>query len=209
MPSPRDVVIRDLRSADAAPAIEILAEAFLDFPAMQVFAGTDSGARERLERMFAMEFERDAHVSALGAELDGRLVGALTYLDSPVCSAISAGRTFRFMRLAGPRIVRTMRMFGRIERVHPKAPHRHLPSVGVTPALQAEGIGRRLMQEFDARCDRAGKTAYLETIRWSDPSRPSHERFYGRLGYAVSDIVPMTDEWSVLTMLRLPVASDG
>jgi len=35
-----------------------------------------------------------------------------------------------------------------------------------------------------------------------DPSKPSHERFYGRLGYVVSDVVPMTDEWEVLTMIR-------
>ena len=56
------------------------------------------------------------------------------------------------------------------------------------------------MEEFDRRCDLDGMEAYLETIRWADPAKPSHERFYGRLGYAVADVIPMTDEWSVLTM---------
>jgi GNAT superfamily N-acetyltransferase len=153
-----------------------------------------------------MEFEPGSRISALAAELDGRLVGALTFVDSPACSAVSAGRMVRFMRVAGPRVVQAMRMFGRIERLHPRAPHRHVPSIGVLPGQQSAGIGRRLMEAFGDGCDRAGRAAYLETIRWSDPSRPSHERFYGRLGYAVKAVIPMTEEWSVLTMARAPGA---
>ena len=107
-----------------------------------------------------------------------------------------------FMRIVGPRIFGAMRMFRRIERAHPKSPHRHLPTVGVLPELQSQGIGRRLMEAFDQRCDSDGMAAYLETIRHADPAKPSHERFYGRLGYAVSSVIPMTEEWSVLTMIR-------
>lgn len=210
MLSSGNIIIRDLRSSDVPAAVDLLAEAFLDFPAMHVFAGSDEGARDRLRRMFAMEFEPDAHITAIVAEAEGRLVGALTYVDSPGCSTMSAGRALRFMRLAGPRIVRAMRMFGRIERVHPKASHRHLPTIGVSPELQSRGIGQRLMEAFGERCDADGRGAYLETIRWADPSKPSHQRFYERLGYAVSDIIPMTEDWSVLTMSRsaLRPASD-
>jgi hypothetical protein len=68
--------------------------------------------------------------------------------------------------------------------------------------MQAAGIGRRLMEEFDRRCDADGMTGYLETIRWSDPAKPSHERFYGSLGFEVTDVIPMTDAWAVLTMTR-------
>jgi hypothetical protein len=46
-------------------------------------------------------------------------------------------------------------------------------------------------------------TGYLETIRWSDPAKPSHERFYGSLGFEITDVIPMTDAWEVLTMTRL------
>jgi ribosomal protein S18 acetylase RimI-like enzyme len=200
--SPGDVIIRDLRSSDVPAAVDRLADAFLDFPAMHMFAGSDDGARDRLRRMFAMEFEPAARITVIVAEAEGRLAGALTYVDSPSCSAMSAGRALRFMRIAGPRIVRAMRMFGRIERVHPKAPHRHLPTIGVSPRLQSQGVGQRLMEAFGDRCDAAGRMAYLETIRWADSAKPSHERFYGRLGYAVSDIIPMTEDWSVLTMSR-------
>ena len=58
------------------------------------------------------------------------------------------------------------------------------------------------MAAFHERCDRDGQSSYLETIRWSDPAKPSLERFYGRLGYAVAEVVPMTEEWEVLTMIR-------
>ena len=48
--------------------------------------------------------------------------------------------------------------------------------------------------------------AYLETIGWSDPQKPSLRRFYTTLGFELSDTIPMTDEWQVLTMTR-PAAS--
>lgn len=204
MPQSDDAAIRDLQPGDVATAIDVLADSFLDFPALQVMTGTDAGARDRMVRMFAMEFEPESRMSAIVAEVDGRIVGALTYADSPSCSAMSAGRMVRFMRIAGPRIFRAMRVFGRIERAHPRAPHRHLPTVGVDPALQGQGIGRLLMEEFDRRCDADLMGAYLETIRWADVAKPSHERFYGRLGYSVAEVIPMTDEWSVLTMTRPP-----
>ena len=207
MPLQNDVVIGDLRPEERSSAVDIFADAFLDFPLLQVMAGTDVSARGRLRRMFAMQFEPDAHIHALAARADGRLVGALTYVDSPDCSAMSAGRMVRFARIAGPRIFHTMRLFMRVERVHPQTAHRHLPTVGVLPPFHSQGIGRRLMEVFGRRCDEEGRIAYLETIRWADPERPSHERFYTRLGYAIADVVPMTDAWQVLTMVRQPGAS--
>lgn len=183
-------------------AIELFTDAFLEFPAMRVLVGDDDGARSRLRRMFAMELDPSSHLSALVAELEGRLVGALTYVDAPACSAISAGGVVSFMRIAGPRVVRAVRMFGRIDRAHPRSAHRHLPSIGVSPEMQSRGVGTALMDGFHERCDHDGRAAYLETIRWSDPAKPSHERFYRRLGYVIAEVVPMTDEWEVLTMIR-------
>ena len=197
------VEVRELhRPAEDEAAIDLLADAFLDFPAMRLLVGHDDGARGRLTRLFAMELDPASPITALGAEVEGRLAGVLTYIDSPACTARSAGQVIGFMRIAGPRVVRAMRMFGRIEKAHPRSPHRHLPSVGVSPAAQSRGVGRALMDAFHERCDADGKAAYLETIRWSDPSKPSHERFYGRQGYAVTEVIPMTDEWDALTMVR-------
>jgi len=204
VPEASDIVIRDLRPADEAAAVRIFADAFDGFPVLQVMTGTGGGAHEKLERLFAMEFEPDSKLSAVVAELDGAVSGAFTYADSPDCSATSTARTVRFLRIAGTRVFSTMRMFSRIDRAHPKSRHRHLPTIGVEPALQGRGIGQRLMQDFDRRCDEDDMAGYLETIRWADPARPSLEGFYGRLGYEIADVLPMTDDWAVVTMLRPP-----
>ena len=203
MPPPGTLSVRDLRRpVEDDAAVELLTDAFLDFPAMRVLVGHDDGARSRLRRLFVMEIDPSSRITVLAAELDGRIVGALTYINSPACSSLSAGRLLGFMRIAGPRVVRAMRMFGRIERAHPKSAHRHLPSVGVSPGVQSRGVGKALMTAFHERCDRDGQSSYLETIRWSDTAKPSLERFYGRLGYVVAEVVPMTEEWEALTMVR-------
>ena len=200
---PGALKVRELRRpAEDDAAIELLTDAFLDFPAMRVLVGHDDGSRSRLRRLFTMELNPASQVTVLGAEVEGDLVGAVTYVDSPGCGARSAGQVIGFMRIAGPRVVRAVRMFGRIERAHPRTPHRHLPSVGVSPAWQSRGVGQALMAALHQGCDTDGTAAYLETIRWTDPSQPSHERFYRRLGYAVTEVIPMTDEWEVLTMTR-------
>ncbi len=200
---PGTLSVRDLRRPiEDDLAVELLTDAFLDFPAMRVLVGHDEGARSRLRRLFVMEFDPSSPIDALAAELDGQVVGALTYVDSPSCSSVSPGRVLSFMRIAGPRVVRAMRMFGRIERAHPTSAHRHLPSIGVSSSARSQGVGRALMDAFHERCDRDGKVSYLETIRWTDPGRPSLERFYERLGYVVADVVPMTAEWEALTMVR-------
>ena len=204
MPEASDIVVRDLRPADEAAAVRIFADAFDGFPVLQVMTGSGDGGRERLERLFAMEFESDSKLSAVVAELDGAVSGAFTYADSPDCSATSTTRTVRFLRIAGTRVFRTMRMFSRIDRVHPKSRHRHLPTIGVDPVLQGRGIGQRLMQEFHRRCDEDGIAGYLETIRWADPARPSLEDFYAGLGHEIADVLPMSDDWAVVTMLRPP-----
>jgi GNAT superfamily N-acetyltransferase len=197
------------RPAEDEAAIELLTDAFLDFPAMRLLVGHDDGARGRLRRLFAMELGPGSHVEAIGADLEGRLVGTLTWVDSPRCASRSAGQILDFMRIAGPRVVRAVRMFGRVERAHPRSPHRHLPSVGVVPTVQGQGVGRALMDRFHEGCDAERKSAYLETIRWSDPAKPSHERFYSRHGYVVTDVIAMTDEWEVLTMVRRPKVRAG
>jgi ribosomal protein S18 acetylase RimI-like enzyme len=205
---PSAVAIRNLRPPDIEAVVDVLSAAFTGFPVLQVLVGTDGDARARLRRVYAMELEPDSDASAVVAEQEGRIVGAITFSDSPACSAPSAGRTLRFMRIAGTRVFGAMRVFGRIERVHPKTPHRHLPTVGVDPDRQGEGIGRLLMEDFVRRCDEDAMGSYLETIRWSDASKPSHERFYRSLGFEVSDVLPMTDTWQVLTMTR-PARSDA
>ena len=197
-----DIIVREFRPTDVAAAVSVLAGAFHRFPVLEVIVGTDDAAPARLQRLFEMEFEAGSRNSALVAEVEGQVVGVLTYADSPACTAISAGRTVRFMRLAGTRLLTTLRVFSHVDRVHPRTKHRHLPSVGVDPTWQGRGIGEKLMQRFEQGCDEANLEGYLETIRWAVPGRPSHESFYQRHGFAVADELPMADDWRLLTMKR-------
>ncbi len=208
MSQPAGIVVRDLEPADTEAAVEVLTASFVDFPAIRVLVGTGDGARERTRRVFAMELDPASPNQALVAEHDGAIAGVLTYADSPRCAEAGVARSISFVRVAGPRIFASLRLFGRISRVHPASPHRHLPSVGVLPTSQGHGVGRALMEEFHRRCDDARLPAYLETIRWADAGLPSLERFYRSLGYEVDDVVPGDDVWSVVTMTR-PVSAAG
>lgn len=202
MPGSGEITLRDYVVADQVAAIDVLARSFIDFPPLQVMIGTDEGALDRLGRMFALMFGDGLKLAAIVAEMDARIVGVLTYEDLPDCNTMTPGLILRLMRIAGPRLFRTIRLYSRVEKMHPGTPHRHLPSIGVDPTHQGSGIGERLMVEFDRRCDEDGLPGYLETIRWVDEGRLSHQRFYERMGYAVIDELPETDEWSMLSMLR-------
>ena len=169
---------------------------------MDVVVGVGPAAQGRLERLFEMALEPGGGTSAVLAEVDGRIVGVLTYADSPDCASLSVGRTFRFMRIVGTRLWSTLWMFSRIEKLHPRTPHRHLPTIGVDPAWQGSGVGERLITHFSEGCDEASLDGYLETIRWANRSRPSHEAFYGRRGFVVADELALADDWRILTMKR-------
>ena len=183
-------------------AAHILARAFVGFPALEVVVGKGAAAQVRLERLFEIALEPGTHSTAVVAEVDQQIVAVLTWADSPHCASMSAGRTLRFVRIAGTRLWSTLWLFSRIEGLHPRAAHRHLPTIGVDPAWQGHGIGERLMEYFAESCDAASLEGYLETIRWSDPSRPSHEAFYGRRGFVVAAELEVSDDWRILTMKR-------
>jgi len=82
--------------------------------------------------------------------------------------------------------VRWGEVFRFLEERHPCERHWYLATLGVEPALQRRGVGRRLLSEWLARVDRDGTSAYLET------DRPGSVAFYRAAGF---DLV---EETSVL-----------
>jgi GNAT superfamily N-acetyltransferase len=154
--------------------------------------------------MFEMTLKEGTKQAVIVAERDGRVEGVLTYADRPDCIP-SARDGLAAVRIAGPRLLALIRDFRTVGKAHPKTPHRHLPALGVRPEAQGRGIGGLLMAEYARRCDEAGLEGYLETIRWADPSKRAQERLYERHGFAVAEVVRMTDDWSMVTMKR-PVA---
>jgi GNAT superfamily N-acetyltransferase len=201
-------VVRDFRPQDRDAAIEVLAASFQGFgPADQV-VGVDDKAPGRRRRMFGMTLKEGMKQDVIIAERDGRIEGVLTYADQPDCIP-SARDSLAAVRIAGPRLLALIRDFREFDKAHPRTPHRHLPVLGVRPEAQGLGIGGLLMSEYARRCDEAGLEGYLETIRWADPSKRAQERLYERHGFAVAEVVPMTDDWSMVSMRRTAATTPG
>jgi predicted N-acetyltransferase YhbS len=198
------IVVRDFRPEDRDAAVRVLTDAFIDFPPVQIVVGTGQGAAERLRRMDTITFPGKSVV--LVAERDGQIVGVLTHADPPDCYAMTPRQMLGLVRIIGPRLLGTIRLFRATMRAHPKMPHRHLSQVAVDPSAQRLGVGAALMAVYCARCDEAGLPGYLETIAWTDSSRPSQRRLYERFGFEVAHESPGGDEWSGLSMIR-PVTS--
>ena len=194
-------VVRDFRPEDREAALEVLAASFAGFGPLDQVVGDDDKAPDRRRRVFESAFKEGAKQAVIVAERDGRIEGVLTYADRPDCIP-STRDSLAAVRIAGPRLLALIRDFRKVGEAHPGTPHRHLPVLGVRPEAQGLGIGGLLMAEYCRRCDEAGLEGYLETTRWADPSRRAQERLYERHGFAVAEVVPMTDDWSMVSMKR-------
>jgi GNAT superfamily N-acetyltransferase len=201
-------VVRDFRPEDRAAAIGVLASSFAGFGPLDQVVGDGDKAQDRRRSMFELAFKNLAKQNVIVAERDGRIDGVLTYADRPACIP-SARDSLAAVRIAGPRLLALIRDFRKVGKAHPKTPHRHLPVLGVRPEAQGQGVGGLLMAEYCRRCDEAGLEGYLETIRSADPSKRAQERLYERHGFAVAEVVPMTDDWSMVSMRRPAATTPG
>jgi len=198
-------VVRDFRPEDREAALEVLAASFQGFGPLDQVVGDDDQAQDRRRRMYEMILKEGAKQAVMVAERDGRIEGVLTYADRPDCTP-GTRDSLAAAWIAGPRLLTLIRDFRKVGKAHPRTPHRHLPVLGVRPEAQGQGIGGLLMTEYARRCDEAGLEGYLETTRWADPSKRAQERLYERHGFVVAEVVPMTDDWSMVSMKR-PVAT--
>jgi GNAT superfamily N-acetyltransferase len=202
------IVVRDLRPEDRHAAIEVLAASFEGFGPLDQVVGDDDKAQDRRRRIYEMTLREGTKQKVIVAERDGGIEGVLTYADRPDCIP-GARDSLAAVRIAGPRLMTLIRDFRKVGKAHPRTPHRHLPVLGVRPEAQGQGIGGLLMSEYARRCDEAGLEGYLETIRSFDPSRRAQERLYERHGFAVAEVVPMTDDWSMVSMKRPAATTSG
>jgi GNAT superfamily N-acetyltransferase len=202
------IVVRDLRPEDRHAAIEVLAASFEGFGPLDQVVGDDDKAQDRRRRINEMTLREGTKQKVIVAERDGGIEGVLTYADRPDCIP-GARDSLAAVRIAGPRLMTLIRDFRKVGKAHPRTPHRHLPVLGVRPEAQGQGIGGLLMSEYARRCDEAGLAGYLETIRSFDPSRRAQERLYERHGFAVAEVVPMTDDWSMVSMKRPAATTSG
>jgi ribosomal protein S18 acetylase RimI-like enzyme len=198
----RDIIVRDLRPGDEDIVVDVLTDAFIDFPPVQIVIGTGSGAKDRLRRLNRATVSGARSSRFLIADRDGDVLGVLQCADQPDCFKMGGRQMLSLVRILGPRLVAAMRMFREVGKIHPKTPHRHLSQVAVRPAAQRQGVGAALMAAYCDSCDEDGLRGYLETIAWADPTRPSQRKLYERYGFVVEHESPGGDGWTGLTMTR-------
>jgi GNAT superfamily N-acetyltransferase len=208
MPAEPCTSVRDFRAGDREAAIDVLAASFEGFGPVDQVVGGGRKAEDRRRTMYELALKENAKQHVIVAERDGAIQGVLTYADRPDCIP-GARDSLAAVRIAGPRLLTLIRDFRVVGRAHPRTPHRHLPALGVRPEAQGQGVGGLLMAEYCRRCDEAGLEGYLETTRWADPSRRAQERLYERHGFRVAEVVPMTNDWSMVTMKRPAATTSG
>lgn len=97
-------------------------------------------------------------------------------------------------------VMRAVRTGNAMDANHPHFPHAYLFSIGVRPAAQGKGLGRKLIQPVLDACDRIGMPAYLEN------SNPANTGFYRSCGFEQSAdaIHPEPGSPPLVPMLRQP-----
>jgi ribosomal protein S18 acetylase RimI-like enzyme len=203
-------VIAPLEPNRLRDAAAMLARSFDDDPVSRyLFPGT---RRRRWSiRSFMQAAVRDAlHHGEVWAAMDGsRVQGIAAWLPEGAypLSATRQARQFGAVAvslLTPSTVPRGARLVAHTQSAHPKEPHWYLAVLGVEPADQGRGVGRRLLRPVLERLDREERAAYLET------SKERNLTWYGRDRF---ELTRTLDAWQdgppMWTMWRAPKSPDS
>lgn len=201
--APRTVLIRRLNADDTQEASEVLCQAFENYPIRNyMFEGVEAEAADRFRVM--LDYLITARLArgwpVLGCFCEGRLAGAAVIsepgeewstpaLDAKweaACEAMGTKAMERFLEYADA-----------CEAGTPAGgPYHYLGILGVLPAYQGRGLGRRLVEaaQLEALIHGNSKGILLNTEKESNLS------FYRALGFKVVDTRPVGSirTWSML-----------
>ena len=199
------IEVRPLTAADRDDAVRCLAAAFHDDPVFNWLIGNPADPLPRLRHAYGAFIDSTLRApvhQTFVATAEGAIAGVAIWhaVDDwrmPLREVVRS--TPATLRAFGRRLPRALRALGRIEKVHPEAPHWYLAYVGVDPASQGCGIGGHLMGAGLDQADREGVGAYLEN------SKPGNTPFYARHGFDPADAITIgADAPPVLAMWRDP-----
>jgi ribosomal protein S18 acetylase RimI-like enzyme len=175
--------VRDLRSAEVAEAVGVLARGMRDNPLHVAAYGDDPERRlrchARLMRGLFHVFRAQQPICAIR---DGRLVGVTGVAPGGTCQPTAAQRLRLLPSVValGPRTAaRVGKWISIWAKRDPDETHVHLGPLAVDAHVQGQGIGSLIMQEHCRRLDGTSEVGYLET------DKPDNVRFYERFGFEV------------------------
>lgn len=179
-----DITVERLQPNEISAAAIVLSHAFLTQPNnIAVWRGQDDSVRRKIESIFRVaKLERP--VSNLWvARRDNQMVGVLNMAEWPHCqmSPLESLRLMpRMLALFGGALPRAMQIQSAWGKHDPHQQHWHLGPIGVSPQIQRQGIGSRLLEKCCEIIDQRKEAAYLET------DRPENVPFYERFGFAIT-----------------------
>ncbi len=191
---------------DARPAVDAdipaiarsLAKAFHDDPVMLHMLRAPSKRERQMTTFFATEMKRALKVGAVFTA-DEHPAGAIWMAPGQWrmgnLQLLSFWPVMVSWRSA---LARSLRVLGRMEKVHPTEPHWYLAVLGTAPEHQGKGLGSAMMAPVLQRCDDEGLPAYLES------SKESNIAFYRRHGFEVVGEVVVPDGPTLWPMWREP-----
>jgi len=166
------LTVRRLVAEDRSRAVVALARAFQDDPVMTFLVPDPiSQARALLTFMAAPVIDAERFQEVWTASVGDSVVGAAVWLPPGAYprgtrrETSSVLREMRSMHRIGSRIPASLRLYGKIDRVHKRMtlPHWYLVLLGCDPAWQGQGHGSALLGPVLQRADEDGVPAYLET----------------------------------------------
>ncbi|HEY7136594.1 MAG TPA: GNAT family N-acetyltransferase [Acidimicrobiia bacterium] len=176
-------MIAPLEPSRLRAAAAMLARSFDDDPvSLYLFPG--ARRRRWSLRSFMEAAVRDAlHHGEVWAATDGsRVQGIAAWLPEGAYPPSTRRQARQFgavvVSLLTPSTVpRGARLVAQTQSAHPKDPHWYLAVLGVEPADQGRGLGRRLLEPVLERLDREERAAYLETSKERNVTWYGRERF--------------------------------
>jgi GNAT superfamily N-acetyltransferase len=179
---PMQPTVQELPRERTDQAAELLADAFLDYPAFLAIGPRRAGSRRRMIRSYfrsRMAVARRFGGRVLAAEDDARLIGVAIVFDpgrheQPVWALAYQARFLLF----GPGTVgRGLRAQAALSAAQLDKPHVWLDSIAVDPSRQRSGGGRTLVGAVIERSEQLGAPAFLHT------AQPANRAYYRQFGF--------------------------
>ncbi len=171
-------VTRALAEGEHALIGDIIGESFADDPVNRWVFGGRGGMTAYYSLVAKKLYLRTGFGHAAGNAGGTLWLPPGVSKDIPLWNSLDIATAL--LRHSGPRaIFRGLAVDASLARSKPSQPYFYLFAIGVRPAEQGKGVGRRLMSAGLEAIDRAGLPAYLES------SKESNLPFYRHFGFEV------------------------
>jgi ribosomal protein S18 acetylase RimI-like enzyme len=176
-------VVEQLGSEDLPKVVDVLCEAFFDYPVMRFVLSESHAYPADLRRLVTFFADTRLHRGevVLGIRGDDGLLaaGLVSYLDARVSPPIVGEHRERLWARLGPVARARYEAFGAVASTFEvSAPHLHLNMIGVSASARGRGLGRTLLEavhDLSAADDRSEGV----TLTTEDPANVALYEYFG------------------------------